>query len=295
MASATISFGLVSIPVKLFSATESTKDISFNMLHKDCGARLKQQYICSTHGEPVSRDDTVKGYEFSKDRYVIFTPEELKALDEKATQTIEITEFLPQAKVDPIYFDKAYYLGPDKGGDKPYALLAKTMAASGRVALAKYAARGKQYLILLRAMGDALVMQQLKYADEVRSVAEVPTPDVKQVRDAEMKLAMQLVDQITSDSFHPENYHDEVKERVAQAIQKKVEGEDITQTTPEAPKAEIIDLMEALKASLSGAAKPAAKAPAAKDAEKEEASEERKPAKRAPRAAGAAKSAKAKG
>ena len=253
LASATVSFGLVSIPVKLYSATQSAGDISFNMLHKSCGSRLKQQYICSTHGTVVARDDTVKGYEFSKDRYVIFTPEELKALEEKATQTIEITEFIPQTKIDPIYFDKGYYLGPDKGGDKPYALLAKAMAQSGRVALAKYAARGKQYLVLLRPYGDALIMQQLKYQDEVRSLEDVPTGDMKLVKDQEMKLAMQLVDQITNDEFHPENYHDEVKDRVTQSIAKKVEGEDITQTPAEGPKAQIIDLMEALKASLSGA------------------------------------------
>ena len=280
MASATISFGLVSIPVKLYSATQSANDVSFNMLHKSCGSRLKQQYICPTHNEVVTRDDTVKGYEFAKDRYVTFTPEELKILEEKATQTIEITEFIPQTKVDPIYFDKAYYLGPDKGGDKPYALLAKTMAQAGRVALAKYAARGKQYLILLRAVGDALVMQQLKYADEVRALDEVPTGDVKQVRDAEMKLALQLVDQITSNEFKPESYRDEVKERVQAAIQKKVEGEDISAPPVEGPKAEIIDLMEALKASLGGG-----------KASKDEKAE-RKPAKRAPRAS--AKAAKAK-
>lgn len=280
MASATISFGLVSIPVKLFSATQSQSDISFNMLHKDCGSRLQQQYICKTHGTVVGRDETAKGYEFSKDRYVIFTPEELKALEEKATQTIEITEFIPQTKVDPIYFDKAYYLGADKGGDKPYALLAKTMAQSGRVALAKYAARGKQYLILLRVMGDALVMQQLKYADEVRSVDEVPVGEAKEVRDAEMKLALQLVDQITSEEFHPENYHDEVKERVQAAIQQKVDGQDITQGSTEAPKAEIIDLMEALKASLGGAAKPKAAPKAAPAPEAKEEAEEKKPAKK---------------
>jgi DNA end-binding protein Ku len=284
LASATVSFGLVSIPVKLYSATQSSSDISFNMLHKSCGSRLKQQYICSTHNTVVTRDDTVKGYEFSKDRYVIFTPEELKALEEKATQTIEITEFIPQTKIDPIYFDKGYYLGPNKGGDKPYALLAKTMAQSGRVALAKYAARGKQYLVLLRPHGDALIMQQLKYQDEVRSLEDVPTGDMKLVKDQEMKLAMQLIDQITNDEFHPENYHDEVKDRVSAAIAKKVEGEDITQLPAESPKAEIIDLMEALKASLSGAKPPAKTAPAE--------TEERKPAKRAAPRVKAAKASK---
>jgi DNA end-binding protein Ku len=269
LGSATISFGLVSIPVKLYSATQAQNDISFNMVHKTCGTRVKQQYMCPTHGTVVSRDEIAKGYEFAKDRFVIFSPEELKALEEKATQTIEITEFIPQTKVDPIYFEKAYYLGPDKGGDKPYALLARAMQKAGRVALAKYAARGKQYLILLRPVEDALVMQQLHYEDEIRTLADVPTGDSKAVKDKELELALQLIDQITEKNFEPSKYKDDVKERVAAAIQRKVDGEDITVAHEEAPKAEIIDLMEALRASLGGEKGKAAERKAPKHAPRE--------------------------
>jgi len=252
LGSATISFGLVSIPIRLYSATQAQNDIAFNMVHKACGTKVKQQYMCPTHNVVVSRDEIVKGFEFAKDRFVLFTPDEIKALEEKATQTIEITEFIPQEKVDPIYFEKTYYLGPDKGGDKPYALLARAMHEAGRVALAKYAARGKQYLILLRAVDDALVMQQLHYADEIRPIADVPIGDQKLVKDQELKLALQLIDQITHKEFKPEQYKDEQKERTAEAIRKKVEGEDIIMAPEHTKKAEIIDLMDALKASLGG-------------------------------------------
>src|SRR4029079_17111404 len=149
-ASATISFGLVSIPVRLYSATESGAGISFNMLHAMCNSRLKQQYICSKDGEVVARDETVKGYEFAKDQYVTFTDDEVKAFAEAPSKLIEISQFVPIQKVDPIYFDGGYYLGPDKGGEKAYKLLSAAMRESGRSALAKWAARGKQYIVLLR-------------------------------------------------------------------------------------------------------------------------------------------------
>jgi len=168
LGNASISFGLVSIPVKLYTASDSSSAISFNLLHRKCGSRLKQQYICSKEETIVARDEMVKGYEFEKDQYVLFTNEELKAFEEQATQTIDVTEFVPIDKVDPVYYDRPYYLGPDKGGAKPYRLLTEVMKETGRVALAKYAARGKQYLVMLRPSGEGLVMQQLLYADEVR-------------------------------------------------------------------------------------------------------------------------------
>ncbi len=272
MGSATVSFGLVSIPIKMYSATEAGSSISFNLLHKDCGSRLKQQYLCIKDGSVVERADMVKGYEFSKDQYVTFTPEELKELEEKATQTIEITEFVPATQVDPVYFDKAYYLGPDKGGEKAYRLLARAMKDSGRTALAKYAARGKQYLVMLRpGEDDKLVMQQLRYADEVRSAKDIPIAD-GEVREQELKLAMQLIDQISHETFNPAAYEDEVRKRIQEQIERKVAGQEIAISPAEAPKAQIIDLMEALKASLGKkseapalAAKPAKRAePAAK-------------------------------
>jgi DNA end-binding protein Ku len=266
MASATISFGLVSIPVRLYSATEASASISFNLLHKADGSRLRQQYICIKEEVVVPREEMVKGYEFQKGEYVVFTPEELKELEETSTQTVDITEFVPLAKVDPIYFDKAYFLGPDKGGDKPYKLLARAMTESGRAALARYAARGKMYLVLVRPIGDKLVMQQLHYADEVRDIAEVPVGDAE-VREQELKLAKQLVEQIARETFNPDAYEDEVKKRIEEQIQRKVEGKEIAMSPVEAKPAQIIDLMEALKASLAKQPEPPAPKKQAKRAE----------------------------
>jgi DNA end-binding protein Ku len=295
---ATISFGLVSIPVKLYSATQPASAVSFNLLHAKCGTRLKQQYICPTdNDEVVPRDQMVKGYEFAKDRYVTFTPEELKALEEKATQSIDIAEFVPAAKIDPVFFDKAYYLGPDKGGDRAYRLLSEAMLATGRTALARYAARGKQYLVQLRPVaGGGLVMQQLLYADEVRPFADVPVEKMVDVKDQELKLAEAIIQQIAHEDFKPEAYEDDVKKRVLEQIDRKVKGEEIQLAPPEAPQTQIIDLMDALKASLAARGKQAGgahpgPAPQGRPAAGEEAPEEpaRKPAKHAPRASGEAK------
>src|SRR3982751_2720055 len=195
--SLTISFGMVSIPVKLFSATEASRAISFNLLHKTCGSRLKQQYTCVKEEIPVSREDMAKGYEFAKDQYVMFTPEERKALEEAGTHTADITEFLPIDSIDPVYFDKAYYLGPDKGGAKPYALLARALRDTKRCALGRWAARGKQYIVMIRPVEDGLVMQQLLYAGEVRSIKDLDIPHMD-VKEAELKLAKQLIDQQTT-------------------------------------------------------------------------------------------------
>jgi DNA end-binding protein Ku len=257
----TISFGMVSIPVKLFSASESKSAISFNMLHGACKTRLKQQYVCPKDGEIVPRDQMVKGYEFSKDQYVVFTEEEIKAMAEQASPAIEITEFVPISRVDPIYFDGAYYLGPDKGADRAYRLLGEAMKQTGRCALAKWSARGKQYLVLLRPLENGIVMQQLLYSDEVRQLSEVSLGDVE-LKEAELALARQLVEQIAADEFRPENYQDEVRKRMQAAIDRKVEGQEIT-TAPEQPRAQIIDLMEALKASLAAKQTAPAEAEAA--------------------------------
>jgi DNA end-binding protein Ku len=263
----TVSFGMVSIPIRMYSAGESSSAVSFNLLDGKTKTRLRQQYINPTTNEIVPREQMVKGYEFSKDQYVTFTEEELKAMAQEAQKAIEITEFVPAAQVDAIYFDKPYYLGPDKGGEKAYRLLNEAMKETGRVALAKWAARGKQYLVMIRPKGTGLVMQQLLYADEVRPFDEVPIGDAE-IKDGELKLAVQLINQIAADEFHPENYEDEVRKRYHEAIQKKVEGQEIT-AAPEAPRAQIIDLMEALKASLASkgqAPKAEGKAPA-EDAE----------------------------
>ncbi|HEY9444639.1 MAG TPA: Ku protein [Gemmatimonadales bacterium] len=247
--SATISFGLVSVPVNLFSSSESSAAISFNMIHTKCGSRLKQQYICAKEGMVVEKDEISKGYEFSKDQYVLFTPDEVKALDEKATNTIDIAEFVPLAAVDRIYLEKLYYLGPGKGGERAYKLLVAALADTGRAALGQYSARGKQYLSLVRPMGDILVMEQLHYQGEIRSADDVPRPEVA-LKDAELALARQLIEQGSVDEFRPQNFHDTVRERVLEAIQRKVDGQEITAEATEAPQTKIIDLMDALKASL---------------------------------------------
>ena len=263
--SATISFGLVSVPVSLFSTAESSASISFNMLDKKTGTRLKQQYVVPTdNNRIVEKDEIAKGYEFSKGQYVVFSPEELKALDEKATNSIDIAEFVPLEKIDRVYLDKAYFLGPDKGGERAYHLLAKALEETGRAALGQYAARGKQNLVLVRPTADGvLVMEQLHYANELKSAADVPIPETT-VKDTELKLAKQLIDQTATDEFHPEKYHDQVRDRVLQAIQAKVDGQEITAEPAERAPTKIIDLMEALKASIAKGgreAEPENKAP----------------------------------
>src|SRR5690349_16789987 len=249
IATLTVSFGLVSIPVKLYSATEASRAISFNLLHKACGSRLKQQYLCVKEEVVVPREDMVKGYEFEKDQYVMFTPEELKLLEEAGTHTADIAEFVPIEAIDPVYFDKAYYLAPDKGGAKPYALLSKALRESKRCALGRWAARGKQYIVMIRPVDDGLVMQQLLYDGEVRPISEIDIPKMD-VREAELKLAKQLIDQQTSAKFDPSQYTDDVSERIEKAVQKKVEGQEISLTEAPEAGAQVIDLMEALRASL---------------------------------------------
>ena len=259
--SATISFGLVSVPVKMFSAGEASATLSFNWLHKKCGSRLKQQYICPKDGEKVEKDEMVKGYEFSKGQYVLFTPEELKALEEKSTGSIDIAEFVEQALVDRLYTDKSYFLGPDKGGERAYRLLGEALKKTGRVALGQYAARGKQYLILVRPLDNGLVLEQLRYVNEVRSIAEVPIAKVD-VKKAELDLAVQLIQQAASGAFRPAAYEDNSRKRILEQIQRKVDGKEFTEEPEQAPKTQIIDLMEALKASLKGGKAAAERKPA---------------------------------
>ena len=300
IASLTVSFGLVSIPVRLFSATEATKAISFNLLHKGCGSRLKQQYLCVKEEVPVPREDMVKGYEFAKDQYVLFSPEELKALEEAGTGLAEITEFVPLETVDPVYYDKPYYLAPDKGGAKPYALLAKAMHEANVCAIGRWAARGKQYIVMIRARSSpfnggkdshGLVMQQLMYAGEVRPFNEIEIP-ATEVKDAELKLAKQLIDAQTSKAFDPAPYTDTVSERIQESIDRKVAGQEITMTEQPEQGAQVIDLMEALRASLEKKAPKSAKPEAAKPGK-----EARKPPKRvvAAEAPVPAKKARSKG
>ncbi|HEY3635297.1 MAG TPA: Ku protein, partial [Caldimonas sp.] len=225
IASLSLSFGLVSIPVKLYSATESSATVRFNMLDKD-GSRLKQQYVSEKDGHLVERAEMVKGYEFEKDRFVIFQPEELKALQESPSHTIDIVAFIPDKAIDPIFYDKAYFLAPDKRGAKPYNLLIEAMRQSGRVALAKWAWKAKQYVVQVRPAEDGLVLQQLLYAEEVRSMKELDVEKV-QVTPAELKLAMQLIEQISEDPYDPTMFEDEEKTRILSAIDEKIAGKQI--------------------------------------------------------------------
>ena len=275
---ATISFGLVSIPTKLYTTNESSGDIHFNMLHDADGARLKQQYICTKCNEVVDREHTVKGYEHAKGQYVILSGEELKALDAVATQTIALEEFVPASAVDPLFVEKSYYLGPDKGGERAYKLIHDAMLETGLVGIASYSARGKQYIVSLRPYQSGLIIHQLRYADEVKPWAEVPIPDLPELKAAEIGLAKQIIQQIAHETFDPTKYKDEVSVRMMDLIQKKVEGQEITMA-PEAPAGKVIDLMEALKQSL-GMSKSEDRKPAVAAEAKEEAPKKKAAAKK---------------
>ncbi len=284
IASLSLSFGLVSIPVKLYSATDSASGVGFNLLHS-CGSRVKQQYLCIKENIPVERSEMQKGYEFEKDRYVMFAPAELKALEEPASSSIDIVSFIPASAVDPIYYDKAYYLAPDKRGAKPYGLLMQAMRESGRCALARWAWKGKQYVVQIRPGAEGLVLQQLLYAQEVRSMKEleIEHPPIAKL---ELALALQLINQISADDYDPASFEDEEKKRILAAIDDKIAGKQVivNETEGEPVGGQVIDLMEALRASLSSRM-PAGKAAAPED---EAASgvdaKVRKSAKRAPAA-----------
>jgi DNA end-binding protein Ku len=263
IASLTISFGLVAIPVKLYSATQSSERISFNLLRAKDGSRVKQQYVAVADGKPVERAEMVKGYEFAKDQYVMFSPDEIKALEDATTHAIDIGQFVPLESVDPVYFDGTYYLAPDKGGAKPYTLLATALRKTGQCAVGRWVSRGKEHIIVVRPLEDGLAMHQLHFKEQVRDLKDLgiePAP----VSEPELKLAQQLIDHLAAKRFDPNEYHDEFKGRVEAAIQKKVEGKQIS--LAEAPAAStsgnVIDLMEALRASIDARG---AKTPSLKD------------------------------
>jgi len=296
IASLSLSFGLVSIPVKLYAATESSSDVRFHLLAPD-GSRVKQQYVSEKTGAVVERSSMNKGYEFERDRFVVFTPDELKALEDSASHVVEIMAFIPEKSVDPVFYDKAYYIAPDKRGGKPYSLLQQALAESGRCALAKWAFRGRTRIVQVRPEEGGLVFQQLLYADEVRSLGDLHIEHVE-ISASELKLALQIIEQGTEDNYDPAAYVDEEKQRILAAIDKKIEGKQIVANEPaEATDGggQVIDLMEALRASLKGARpKAAVTAPAAPAAPKRKSAEPvaelpvaprtRKPATRAAKA-----------
>jgi DNA end-binding protein Ku len=249
LGSGTISFGLVSIPVRLYTAAGSA-NVAFNQLHGVCGSRIRQQTFCPKCNRTVERAELVRGYEFAKDQYVQVKDEELKALEGEASKIIDIAEFVPLADVDPIYFEKTYYLGPDKGGEKPYRLLADAMEKAGQVALAKYVMRGKESLVLIRPAQGGLMLHTMYFADEVRNFDEIDKGQSAKIREGELDLALQLIDGLASETFSPDRYTDEYRHRVLGMINQKVEGQEITISEAPAPRAQVIDLMEALKESL---------------------------------------------
>ena len=259
--SGTISFGLVSIPIRLYTAASSA-GVSFNLLHAKCGSRIRQQTYCPVDKEVVDRTALVKGYEVQKDEYVRFTEEELKSLEGEASKVIDIAEFVPLAKVDPIYFEKTYYLGPDKGGEKAYRLLADAMARTDRVALAKFVMRGKESLVLVRPAQGGLMLHTMYFADEVRDFGEIDKGQTAKIKEGELELATRLVDELSHEEFAPGQYEDDYRQRILAAVEQKVAGREVTAAGPEAQRAQVIDLMDALKESLARRRAPGKKPPA---------------------------------
>jgi DNA end-binding protein Ku len=252
--SGAISFGLVNVPVKLYSAV-SRKTVRFHQLHDKDGVRIQQKRVCPADGEEVPYDHIVKGYEISPDRYVVIEPEELEALDPKKTRAIEIQEFVDLEEIDPIYFDHPYYLAPDTGASKAYRLLLEAMQETKKVAIARVVIRQKENLVAIRASGSVLAMATMVFHDEVVSpetIDELPDDDAE-VSDREIQMAQQLIESLTAD-FEPEKYHDEYRERVLELIEAKAAGEAITVQPPEEP-AKVPDLMAALEQSLAAAQK----------------------------------------
>jgi DNA end-binding protein Ku len=244
-----ISFGLVSIPVKLFSATRS-RAVSFNLLHAKDLSRIQQKIYCPVDDAIIERSELVRGFEFEKGRYVTFTDEELKKLEARNEHAIEITEFLPLERVDPVYFEEAYYLGSEANAAKAYRLLADAMSESGRVALGRFTMRGKEHLVLIRPFGKGLMLHTVYYSDEVRPAEDIDQAGSEPVREAELTLAKRLIDELTGKEFDPSKYHDHYRERVLEVAQQKVEGQQVTEAPPEPRRGQVIDLMSALKASL---------------------------------------------
>jgi DNA end-binding protein Ku len=254
--SGTISFGLVSIPFKLFTAT-SAKSVSFNMLHKACGSRLKQQLLCPVENVVVERSDTIRGFEYARDQYVKFTDDELKSMEAARTGALELQEIVPADSVDFLYIEKTYFIGPDKGGDRAYRLLAEALERAKRVAVGRFAQRGKDNLVIVRPYKKGLILHECYYADEVRAFDDVDTGGAFEFKPMELDLADKLVEQLQRDTFEPSRFRDEWADKVKAAVEKKIAGEEVM-TAPEAPKAQIIDLLEALKRSVAAAeTKPA--------------------------------------
>lgn len=251
IASLTISFGLVAIPVKVYASTVSSERISFNLLRRSDGSRVKQQYVAVNDGKIVERADMVKGYEFAKDQFVRFNPEEMKLLEDVTSRSIDIGQFVPLESVDPVYFEGTYYLVPDKGGAKPFTLLATALRKAQQCAVGRWISRGKEHIVMIRPIGEGLALHQLHFQSEIRDVKDLGIEPAT-VSEAELKLAQQLIDHLGAKRFDPQDYVDEHRARVQAAIDKKVEGKEVSVAEgPVIPGGgNVIDLMEALRASI---------------------------------------------
>lgn len=254
---ATLTFGLVAIPVKIYATTERSHEVHFHLVHEGCGERLKQQYVCPRHGA-IERDEIIKGYELTRGNFVELTRAELEALEAVASDEIAVQEFVPADAVDPLTFEHSYYIGPGKGGERAYRLFRDALAAAGLVGIAAYAARGKQYIVELLPYETGIAMLQLRYPDEVKPWSEIAAPPAVKPSSAELALARKVIDHLRRGTFDPTRYKDEVKERVRALIASKAKGGEIT-APPSVEHAPVTDLMAALKASLGAGAPQAGK------------------------------------
>jgi DNA end-binding protein Ku len=240
----------VAIPVRIHTATKS-ENVSFHLLHNKCGSRVRNQYYCAVCNVVVERDDLVRGFQHAKDQYVPVTEEELESLEAEANRSIDLKEFIPLASVDPVYFEDTHYLAADKGGEKPYRLLADAMAKSGRVAIAELVSRGKEQLVLIRPYRKGLVLHTMYHADEVRDFQQVPKGDKVNVSEKELELGIGLIDRLTSEEFNPENYKDEYRIHVLAMLDEKSKGKEVTVSAPAPARGgKVVDIMEALKRSM---------------------------------------------
>ena len=247
-----ISFGMVAIPIKMYIATEQ-KDIAFHNLHKECGSRLRMKRWCPEHDREVTSDEIVKGYEFAKDQYIQITDEDLDTLPVNSLRSIEITKFVELPSIDPVYYEKSYWLEPDSVGIKPYYLLKQALEGTNRVAVAKVSFRNREHLCCVRTSGKALIMETMYYPDEIRSTEELNLPEEKvKISAAELKMANTLIEQLAG-TFEAEEHRDDYRETLERLIEGKLGNAAPMEATPEAPQAKVIDLMAALRASIEAA------------------------------------------
>ena len=255
-----LTFGLISMPVRLFSAARSSH-VQFHMLHRDDHARIKQQLYCSQEGRVVSRDEIVKGFEYEKDQYVVIEPADIKKIEPKTTKAMEILEFVKESQIDPVYFESSYYLVPEEAGERPYALLTRALEESEYVAIAKLSMHNREYTVFLRPVNNGLMLHTMYYENEVRQVEQFGKTSGIELKDAEVKVAHQLVEALAAD-FDPRKYHDTFEENVKQLIQARLEGKEVGAAEKPRKLAPVVDLMAALKESLAQIPKkPAQRAP----------------------------------